>query len=47
MIQIKNKIYQIGGTVQIYNRKILERNNIDTPNINLHALTLPWLGTGT
>jgi hypothetical protein len=45
--QIKKKIYQIGGTVQISNRKILERDNIDTSNINLNDFTLPWLGTGT
>ena len=41
--QIKNKIYQIVGIVQISNRKIFERDKIDTPKTYIHNHSFPSL----
>jgi hypothetical protein len=43
MTQIKNKIYQIVGIVQISNRKIFERAKIDTPKTYIHDHSFPNL----
>ena len=42
-----NKKYHTVGTVSTSNRKIIEKETIDTLNTNIHDRSLPWLGTGT
>jgi hypothetical protein len=42
---MKNEKYHTVGTVPIYNRKILKRGKLDTPNTQIHNLSLSWLGT--
>jgi len=37
----------IVGTVPKFNRKIVERGTIDTPNAQIHDRSLSWLGIGT
>ena len=44
---MKNKKYHTVRTVPKSNRKIAERCKIDTPNTQMHDLTLFLLGTGT
>ena len=46
---MKNEKNHIVGTVPKSNRKIVERDKIDTPNpqIHQHFSLLSWLGTGT
>jgi hypothetical protein len=40
-----NKKYHTVGTVSTSNRKIIEKETIDTLNTNIHDRSLPWLGT--
>jgi len=35
------------GTSLNFNRKIIERGKIDTPNTQIYDNSLSWLGTGT
>ena len=41
------RVYHTVGTVPKSNIKITKRDNIDTPNTQLHNRSLSWLGTGT
>jgi len=41
------KKYHTVRAVSISNRKIVEISKIDNPNIQMHARSLFWLGTGT
>ena len=45
----KKKKYHTVGTVIKFNRKIVERNKIDTHDIQIpvHVRSLSWLGSGT
>jgi len=43
---MKDKNYQC-GTVPKSNRKIVERENIDTPSTQIHDRSLSWPNTGT
>ena len=45
--KMKNKKIPHVGTVQKVNRKIVERDKIDTPNTQIHDRSFFWLGTGT
>ena len=44
---MKNKKYHTVRTVPKSSRKIVERGKIDTPNTQMHDLSLFRLGTGT
>ena len=44
---MKAKKYHTVGTIPKFNRKIVERGQIDNPNTQIHDLSLSWLGTGT
>ena len=44
---MKNKKHHSVGTVPKYNRKILKRGKMDTPNTYIHDHSLYWLGTDT
>ena len=44
---IKNKKYHTVVTLLKCNRKIVERNKIDTPNTQIHDFSIFWLGTDT
>ena len=44
---MENKIYHIVGTFPQSNRKIVERDNIDTPSTQIHDCSLSWLGLVT
>ena len=43
-IKMKNKKYHNVGTVQNSNRKIVERDKIETRSTHIHNLSLPWFG---
>ena len=45
--KMENKIYHAVGTFPKSNRKIVERGKIDTPNVEIHDISLSWFGTGT
>jgi hypothetical protein len=47
MKKMKNNKYHTVGTVPKSNRKIVERDKIDTSNTQIHDLSLFWLATGT
>lgn len=42
-----NKKYHTLGTGPTSDRKIIEKETIDTVSTNIHDRLLPWLGTGT
>jgi hypothetical protein len=42
----KNKKYHTVGIFPKSNRKIVERDKIDTPSTQIHDRSLSWLGTG-
>ena len=44
---MKNQKYHTVGTVLNSNRKIVDRDKIETTNTQIHDGTLFWLGTGT
>jgi hypothetical protein len=44
---MKNSKYHTVGTIPKSNIKIVERGKFDTPNTQLHAHSLSWLGTVT
>ena len=44
---MKNKQFHHVGKVLKSNWKFLERDKINTPNTNIHDLSLSWLGTST
>ena len=44
---MKNEKYQTVGTFPKFNRKIVARDKIDTPNTQIHDNSLSCLGTGT
>jgi hypothetical protein len=44
---MKNQNYHTVGTVQSSNRKILERDKINTPNTKIRHRSFSWIGTGT
>jgi len=43
---MKNKNYRTVGTIPKYNRKIVEKGRLGTPNTPIHTRSL-WHGTGT
>ena len=43
----KNKKYHTVGIFPKSNRKIVERDKIDTNNTQMHDRSFSWLGTGT
>ena len=43
----KKEKYHTAATIPNLNIKIAERGNIDTPNTQIHDLSLSWFGTGT
>jgi hypothetical protein len=44
---MKNEKYQTVGTFPKFNRKIVARDKIDTPNTQIHDNSLSCLDTGT
>ena len=44
---MKNKNYHTVRTVPKSKRRIVERDQIYTPNTQIHDHSIPWLGTGT
>jgi len=47
LIKWKTKIYHTVGTIPKSNIKVVERGNLDTPNIQTHDRSFSWLDTGT
>ena len=43
----KKQKYHTVGTIQKSERKIVERDKIDSPNTQIHECSLSWLATGT
>jgi hypothetical protein len=43
----KTKIYHTVGTIRTSNRKIVDKEKIDTPNTQIHDCSVSWLDTGT
>ena len=43
--EVNNKTYHTIVTVQKFNRQIVERGKIDSPNKQFHNRSLSWLGT--
>jgi hypothetical protein len=46
-MKYKYMYYHIVGIVPNYNRKKVEKGQIDTPNTQIHDRSLFWLATGT
>jgi hypothetical protein len=44
---MKCKRYRIMGTVQKLNRKVVDRDKLDTPNTPIHDRLRSWLDAGT
>ena len=45
--KMKNKAYDTVGIVLKFNRKMVEKGNIDTHNTQMHDRSLSWVGRGT
>jgi hypothetical protein len=43
----KKQKYHTVGTIPKSERKIVERDKIDSPNTQIHECSLSWLATGT
>ena len=44
--KMKSKKYNTVRTIRKSNRKIVERDKIDSPDAQLHVRSLSWIGTG-
>jgi hypothetical protein len=47
LVTMKCKGYRIMGTVQKLNRKVVDRDKLDTPNKPIHDRLRSWLDAGT